>query len=194
MRRLVLITLLLAFIPTAQSQSEDSVFVPLSTIKINPYAWTHPSVFYEYGFAQRHAFEASIGGAPQGGFLSGAHPANMLFGTLSYRWYVAQWRHFHLFLSGGGCFLYTWGTYDLYNGSDGWDIRTRTYHYSDHRIAPTFGYGFRIPAGRLFIEFIALIPLTEQWHQTDNDNGIISDTKTAFGISQQICIKLGLTF
>lgn len=193
MRRLVLIALLLAFIPTAQSQSEDSVFVPMRIIKINPYAWTHPAVFYEQGLARRHAIEASIGGAPEG-LLPRVHPANMLFGTLSYRWYFAQWSHFHLFLSGGGCFIYTWGTYDLYTGSNGWDIQTRSYHYDEHRIAPTFGYGFRIVAGRLVIEFSGAIPLSKQWHQTEDDSGLMSDAKMAFGLTQQVAVKIGLAF
>lgn len=193
MKRWLFLILLVCVPVVSHSQwSWDSI--PYNnTLKVNPAALFHPTLFYEHTFTKHSAIEVAVGGCVKSGLR--IHPANILCASLTYRYYLAYWwQHMMPFLQGGVVFAGAYGSYDVFTGNNGWDIQTRPYQLSEQIVAPTLGYGFRFTTGtHLMVEFSASIALGKHWHQ-DSENSIIDDIKS-IAILTQICgIKLGWAF
>lgn len=168
--------------------------LPQHTLKLNPIAWFHPALFYEYHLHRRHALEASIGGAPQMEFAAGMHYVGLAMGTLSYRFYFAKLLDMLFFVQAGGCMVYASGKFDIFDGSEGWEIHTRKYHYHRLMAAPDIGWGFRIGTGKRFtVEAYGLIALGNHWHQY-NSGPIMDDAKLLLQGTQMFGIKFGWSF
>lgn len=164
------------------------------TVKINPFAWFHPTVFYEYNIHRRHAAEVSLGGAPQMDLMGGVHHVGVAMGAVHYRFYFAKLWGMLFFLQAGGDLLYASGKYDVFDGSDGWDIRTRQFHYRRLLASPDFGFGIRFLSKKRFTaEFVEYIPLSRKWHQDDGDR-LMDDAQLIFGLTQMISFKIGWSF
>ena len=166
----------------------------MHTVKINPLAWFHPAVFYEYNIYRRHSLEASLGGAPQFGSASGVHNVGMAGAALHYRFYFAHWRIMLFFVQTGGDFFYASGNYNVFDGGSGWDIRIRQYRYHRMLAFPDIGFGYKLLCkDRFMVEVIGSVPLSHLWHKEDNDR-LFGDAKVYFESTQLLAIKIGWSF
>ena len=165
-------------------------------VKANLWAIACPVVSYELGFARRHAIELSVGISPKlnGGGNFHTYPTNMLFPSLTYRWYFLDTRFVRMFAQGGVSFVYAWGTYDIFAGSDGWDIQTQAYHYSEHRFCPIYGIGVNGGQWKGISLEVQFNPLIAVHFTNEGITPLFDDVRIMYILKHLFCFKVGYSF
>jgi len=169
--------------------------LPTHSVKVNLFAWFHPTLSYELHLHGRHSFEATVGGAPQ--MNHGPYPVGIGYGTLGYRFYALQWSKANtvFFAQASAGMLFTGGRYEVFDSNNGWDIRTRTYHYSNHLFVPVIGLGWRFgkPGNRFFLELTNGYPLGNAWHEQKHEP-LLEEGKRTFLVNHIFSFRLGIAF
>ena len=126
--------------PDTTSASTEALAQKRNMIKVAPLNWFIPIISYECGFSDKHGLEITLALTP---ILPSElyTPNNMASLTAAYRYYFSGTTDIRLFLQGGLGLVASWGTYDIFDHNDGWDIYTRPYHYSQFALVPFVGLG-----------------------------------------------------
>ena len=185
-------------IDTMARQTEFDMPITHHTIKIIPYAIFHPTVFYEFGFGKKHALELSVGGCPRTEGHRDYNYPNTLFSGLDYRYYDFIDNYSRIVLRAGIHLVSAWGDFQLFDYSDGWDIHTRTYHYSEHLLVPSVGFGLQFGKWEsISAEFIcnaSLLIIKAIYDDRVKCSKMLRETSDAFIFLNMLNFRLGYTF